>query len=70
VDEPEKCTSTKTAADEGQKRGNEDGGPNWDAATEVSAGAHRVIQKLVSLLGAREGFVRNLVWDKRSPIPG
>jgi len=43
VDEPEKCTSTETAADEGQKRGNEDGGPNWDAATEVSAGAHRVI---------------------------
>jgi hypothetical protein len=42
VYEPEKCTSAKTTTDEGQQRGEENGCPDWDAATEVSAGAHVV----------------------------
>lgn len=67
MDEPEKCTSAKTATDERQQGRNEDGGSNWDAATEVPAGTHRVV-KLVSLLGD-EGFVRSFVRDERSRIP-
>jgi len=47
VYEPEKCTSAKTATDEGQQRGEEHGGPNRDAATEVSTGAHVVENSLV-----------------------
>lgn len=42
VDEPEKCTRSNTASDEGEERGDENGGPDWNAATEVSAAAHRV----------------------------
>ena len=45
--EPEKCTGAKTATDEGQQRGEEDGCPDGDAATEVSAGAHVVENSLV-----------------------
>ena len=40
VDEPEECTSPKSTTDEGQQRGNKDGGPDWNAATEMSAGSH------------------------------
>jgi len=43
VYKPEKCTSTESAADEGEKRGDENGGPDGDAATEVSTGAHGVV---------------------------
>jgi hypothetical protein len=51
VDEPEKCASTETATDEGQQRGEENGGPDGDAATEVSATAHVVKNSLVSWRG-------------------
>ena len=44
VYKPEKGTSTESAADEGEQRGDENGGPDRDAATEVSTGAHGVIQ--------------------------
>jgi len=43
VDEPEKCTSGETATKEGQEGGDENGGPNGNAATEVPAGAHVVV---------------------------
>ena len=43
VNEPEECTSSKTASKEGQEGGNENGGPNGNTATEISAVAHRVI---------------------------
>ena len=43
VDEPEKCTSSKTAGKEGQEGEDENGGPNRNTATEVSAVAHRVV---------------------------
>ena len=43
VDEPEKCTSGETATKEGQEGGDENGGPDGNAATEVSAGAHVVV---------------------------
>jgi len=41
VDEPEKRAGGETAADEGEERGDEDGDPDWKAATEVSAVTHR-----------------------------
>ena len=44
VYEPEKGTSTESAADEGEQRGDENGGPDGDAATKVSTGAHGEIQ--------------------------
>jgi len=43
VDEPEECTSAKSATDERQERGDENGSPNGNAATEVSTSAHRVL---------------------------
>jgi len=43
VDEPEKRTGGETATDEGQERAEENGGPDWNAATEVSAAGHRVV---------------------------
>ena len=45
VDEPEKCTGGKSAAGEGEERGDENCSPDGNAATEVSAVAHRVVVK-------------------------
>ena len=47
MDKPEKCTSGKSATSEGQEGGDENGGPNRDAATEVSAIAHCVLVVVV-----------------------
>ena len=47
MDEPEKCPSSKSATSEGQEGGDENGGPNRDATTEVSAIAHRVVVVVV-----------------------
>jgi len=41
MDEPEENTSADAATDEGEERCDENGGPDWNAATEVSAVAHR-----------------------------
>lgn len=43
MNEPEKCTSSKTASKEGQEGEDENGGPDGNTATEVLAVAHRVV---------------------------
>jgi len=61
VNEPEKCTSGESAPKEGQEGGDENGEPNGNAATEVSAVAHRVVvvEELVSLArGERSSEIR------------
>ena len=51
MNEPEKYTSGETASKEGYERGDENGGPDWNAATEVSAVPHRAYcREFVSLL--------------------
>lgn len=43
MDKPEECTSGGSADNEGQEGGDEDGDPNGETATEVSAVGHRVV---------------------------
>lgn len=45
MNEPEKCTSTKSTTDEGQQGGDKNSGPDRDTATEVSASTHSVLVK-------------------------